>query len=149
MWKAGYDSNARVMSFATMQAIRRLASLGNSDADKPDLYITTEALKDAYEATLQVQVRYSDKSLARLRLRQRALRARSPRMSARRRTTWTGTTPSTWTSFTTPSATSPSPSGRPRFAPRKPTPATRVGWAQVQKKLASGNKPLRLPSFLF
>lgn len=64
MWKAGYDSTARVMSFATMQAIRRLASLGNSDADKPDLYITTEALKDAYEATLQVQVRYSDKGLA-------------------------------------------------------------------------------------
>lgn len=64
MWLAGYDNTARVMSFATMQAIRRKASIGNSDMDKPDLYITTEELKDAYEATIQAQVRYSDKNLA-------------------------------------------------------------------------------------
>ena len=64
MWKTGYSNTGMVMSFATMQAIRRLASIGNSDADKPDLYITTEVLKDAYEATIQAQVRYSDKNLA-------------------------------------------------------------------------------------
>ena len=64
MWKAAYSNTAKVMSFATMQWIRRLASIGNSDADKPDLYITTEVLKDAYEATIQAQVRYSDKNLA-------------------------------------------------------------------------------------
>lgn len=64
MWKTGYTTDAKVMSFATMQALRRLASIGNSDADKPDLYITTEVLKDAYEATIQAQVRYSDKKLA-------------------------------------------------------------------------------------
>ena len=64
LWKAAFNSTAKVMSFATMQSIRRLASVGNSDADKPDLYITTEDLKDAYEATIQAQVRYSDKNLA-------------------------------------------------------------------------------------
>ncbi len=64
MWKAGYDSTARTMSFQTMQAIRRLASIGNSDAEKPDLYITTEVLKDAFEATLQAQVVRSDGKLA-------------------------------------------------------------------------------------
>jgi len=64
MWKAAFDSTAAVMSFPTMQAVRRLASVGNSDADKPDLYITTEVLKDAYEATIQANVRYSDKNLA-------------------------------------------------------------------------------------
>lgn len=60
MWKAGYVSTAQTMSFQTMQAIRRLASVGNSDAEKPDLYITTEVLKDAFEATLQAQVVRSD-----------------------------------------------------------------------------------------
>ena len=64
MWKTGYSTDAMTMSFQTMQAIRRLAAIGNSDADKPDLYITTEVLKDAYEATIQAQVRYSDKNLA-------------------------------------------------------------------------------------
>ena len=64
MWKTGYSTDAMTMTFQTMQAIRRLAAIGNSDADKPDLYITTEVLKDAYEATIQAQVRYTDKNLA-------------------------------------------------------------------------------------
>lgn len=73
MWKAAAVNGQRtvtesgspvtkylIMSFPTMQEIRRAASLGNSDADKPDLYVTTEKLKDAFEATLQMSVVRSD-----------------------------------------------------------------------------------------
>lgn len=60
LWKAAFDNTAYVMKFETMQAIRRAASIGNSDADRPDLYITTEVLKDAYEATLQATVVRAD-----------------------------------------------------------------------------------------
>jgi len=63
MWKTAFDSTARVMNFKTMQAIRRLASLGPNSGDKPDLYVTTEELKDAFEAAQQELVRLSDKKL--------------------------------------------------------------------------------------
>lgn len=63
MWKTGYSSTAMEMGFVTMQAIRRLASLGASAAKKPDLYITTEELKDAFEASEYALVRHSAKDL--------------------------------------------------------------------------------------
>ena len=59
MWKAGYSSTAKEMGFKTMQYIRRLASLGASASQKPDLYITTEELKDAFEASEYALVRHS------------------------------------------------------------------------------------------
>ena len=63
LWKTGFTSTGMTMSFATTQAIRRLGSLGNSNDSKPDLYITTEVLKDGFEATLQAQVVRSDGKL--------------------------------------------------------------------------------------
>jgi hypothetical protein len=62
-WIAGSIAAQRVMSFAFMQELRRAASLDVTKEGKPDLYITTELLLDAFERTQQVQVRYSDKKL--------------------------------------------------------------------------------------
>jgi hypothetical protein len=63
MWKAAYTHDAITMGFKGLQAIRRIASLGPSNSDKPDLYITTELLKDAFEASEYALVRHSDKNL--------------------------------------------------------------------------------------
>lgn len=63
-WKAGSITDAKTMSFKFMQELRRAASIDNTNEGKPDLYLTTEVLKDAFERTLQVQARYSDKKLA-------------------------------------------------------------------------------------
>lgn len=63
-WKAGYSSTATDMSFKFMQQLRRLASIDNTNEGKPDLYITTDVLKDAFERTLQAQVRYQSRDLA-------------------------------------------------------------------------------------
>lgn len=62
-WSANVVSDAKTMSFKFMQELRREASLDVNDEDKPDLYMTTEILKDAFERTQHVQVRYSSKSL--------------------------------------------------------------------------------------
>lgn len=63
MWKTGAITEARTMSFKFMQELRRAASIDVTREGKPDLYLTTELLQDAYERSLQVQVRYSDKKL--------------------------------------------------------------------------------------
>ncbi len=63
MWRTGYISDAQTMSFKFMQELRRAASTDVTREGKPDLYLTTEILQDAYERTQQVQVRYSDKNL--------------------------------------------------------------------------------------
>ena len=63
-WKAGAIAGAKEMSFKFMQELRRTASIDNTNAGKPDLYITTDVLKDAFERTLQSQVRYQSKDLA-------------------------------------------------------------------------------------
>ena len=63
-WKSGYTSTATEMSFKFMQSLRRLASIDNTNEGKPDLYITTEVLKDSFERTLQTQARYMSKDLA-------------------------------------------------------------------------------------
>ena len=63
-WRAGYNSVSTEMSFKFMQSLRRSASIDNTNEGKPDLYITTEILKDAFERTLQTQARYMSKDLA-------------------------------------------------------------------------------------
>ena len=63
MWKAGSISDSITMGFKGLQAIRRLASLGPSNSDKPDLYLTTEVLKDAFEASEYALTRHSDKNM--------------------------------------------------------------------------------------
>jgi hypothetical protein len=59
-WKAVKTTGAANISFKIMQEIRRGASIDDNKEGKPDLYITTEVLKDGFERTLQTQARYSD-----------------------------------------------------------------------------------------
>jgi len=63
LWKPNIVSAEKTMSFKFMQELRREASIDNGNEGKPDLYITTQALQDAFERTLQVQARYSDQKL--------------------------------------------------------------------------------------
>lgn len=63
MWKAALISTSITMGFKGLQEIRRAASLGPSNADKPDLYITTEVLKDAFEASEYALVRHRNEDL--------------------------------------------------------------------------------------
>jgi hypothetical protein len=63
VWSAATDSTAEAISFEVMQKIRRMASIDDDKEGKPNLYITTELLKDAFEATLHTQARYSSAKL--------------------------------------------------------------------------------------
>jgi hypothetical protein len=63
VWKANLDATGENISFKVMQKIRRAASVDDNTEGKPNLYITTETLKDGFEASLQTQARYSDVSL--------------------------------------------------------------------------------------
>ena len=63
VWKANVITSALTMGFKALQQIRRTASIYQNKEGKPNLYITTELLKDGYERTLQVQARYSDQKL--------------------------------------------------------------------------------------
>jgi len=56
--------DTKVMSFAFMQELRRTASIDDDKEGKPDLYITTDVLKDSFEASLHQQARYSSGKLA-------------------------------------------------------------------------------------
>lgn len=62
-WAANVITTSEPISFTVMQKIRRAASIDDNTAGKPNLYMTTEDLKDAFEASLQVQARYSDVKL--------------------------------------------------------------------------------------
>lgn len=62
-WSAEVITDAEAIDFSVMQSIRRAASIDDNMEGKPDLYVTTEVLKDAFEASLQVQARYSDEDL--------------------------------------------------------------------------------------
>ena len=59
-WKAVQTSGAAAINFKVMQKIRQGASIDDNKEGKPNLYITTEVLKDGFERTLQTQARYSD-----------------------------------------------------------------------------------------
>jgi hypothetical protein len=60
VWKAVKNTTVEAISFKVMQALRRSASIDDNMEGKPNLYITTELLKDGFERTLQTQARYSD-----------------------------------------------------------------------------------------
>ena len=59
-WVANVITTAEAISFKVMQTIKRTAKVGQNKMAKPNLYITTDTLKDGFERTLQVQARYSD-----------------------------------------------------------------------------------------
>lgn len=62
-WKANAITTSRAISFKILQEMRRTPNVGQNKSDKPNLYITTDTLKDGFERTLQVQARYSDVDL--------------------------------------------------------------------------------------
>lgn len=59
-WKANVITTSEAISFKVMQTIRRTAQIDDNAEGKPNLYITTQTLKDGFERTLQSQARYSD-----------------------------------------------------------------------------------------
>lgn len=63
-WKANVITAVESISFKTLQKIRRTPNCGQNQSDKPNLYITTDLLKDGFERTLQVQARYRDVDMA-------------------------------------------------------------------------------------
>ncbi|MCK5581916.1 MAG: phage major capsid protein [Candidatus Omnitrophica bacterium] len=63
-WKANVDTDGGAITYKIMQEIRRTAQVGQNKNKKPDLYITTDLLKDGYERTLQANVRYKDEKMA-------------------------------------------------------------------------------------
>ena len=62
-WKANVITDNEAISFKVMQEIRRTAKVGQSRSAKPNLYITTDTLKDGFERTLHTQARYTDTNL--------------------------------------------------------------------------------------
>jgi len=62
-WTPNKETGAKTMGFTFMQELRRKASVDNGNEGKPDLYVTTQTLQDAFEASLQVQARYADEDL--------------------------------------------------------------------------------------
>lgn len=62
-WAANSDATVEDFTFTTLQKIRRSASIDDDMEGKPNLYITTEVLKDYFENSLQTQSRYSNAKL--------------------------------------------------------------------------------------
>ncbi len=62
-WAANVDATGGAISYKIMQAMRRMATVGQAKGKKPNLYITTDTLKDGFERTLQANVRHRDKKL--------------------------------------------------------------------------------------
>lgn len=63
IWAPFADATARTMNFSTMQYLRRNCKVGSGKGEKPDLYVTTEALKDAFENSMQAAQRHNDAGL--------------------------------------------------------------------------------------
>ena len=64
IWVCFQDATAYTMDFGTMQILRRGCRTGNETTEKPNLYVTTETLKDAYEESLNAAKRHMDDKLA-------------------------------------------------------------------------------------
>ena len=62
-WKANKTTTGGAISYQIMQAIRRDAKVGQTKAAKPNLYITTDTLKDGFERTLQANVRFRNEKM--------------------------------------------------------------------------------------
>jgi len=62
-WKANVITTAGAISFKALQTMRRTPNIGQNNTDKPNLYVTTDTLKDGFERTLQLQARYKDVGL--------------------------------------------------------------------------------------
>lgn len=63
VWSANVDTTAEAISFAVMQKIRRLGAIDDDMDGKPNIYVTTDVLKDAFEDDLHTNSRYSNAKL--------------------------------------------------------------------------------------
>ncbi len=59
-WKANVVTAATVANFVGFQALRRAATVDTNTDGQPNLYMTTQLLRDTFEASLQSSVRYPD-----------------------------------------------------------------------------------------
>jgi hypothetical protein len=64
LWKANSSATATTGNFKGFQSIRLPAIVDTNNEGMPDLYVTTQTLKDGFEASLQTQVRFTDGALA-------------------------------------------------------------------------------------
>jgi len=62
-WSANQNATGGAITYKIFQGIRRTASVGQSKDKKPNLYITTDVLKDGFERTLQANVRFRNEKL--------------------------------------------------------------------------------------
>ena len=62
IWAESVDANAYAMTFKQMQAIRRAAKVDDTGDGIPNIYFTSQTLKDAYEAGLETQQRFTDEA---------------------------------------------------------------------------------------
>jgi len=63
LWAANVYDTADVIDFECLQLLWRTPAIGQHRGKRPNLGITTEALKDAYERSLQTQQRFSDQKM--------------------------------------------------------------------------------------
>lgn len=64
-WKpAAVTTTSEALTLPVMRKMKRDAKVGNSGEEKPTIYLTTDAGRDAYEALLQPQQRFTDSKLA-------------------------------------------------------------------------------------
>uniref|UniRef100_A0A6H1ZN98 Putative capsid protein n=1 Tax=viral metagenome TaxID=1070528 RepID=A0A6H1ZN98_9ZZZZ len=64
IWQAYQNANALVMSFSTMQTLRRNCMVGEGPNGIPNLYVTTPTLWDKFENSLQAAQRFYNQDLA-------------------------------------------------------------------------------------
>jgi len=64
IWSSNNSSSATTGNFKGFQAIRLPAIVDTNTEGMPDLYMTTQTIKDGYEGSLQSLVRYADEDLA-------------------------------------------------------------------------------------
>ena len=63
VWKANTRASGNTMGMGVLQQLRRDAKISDSLGGVPNLYVTTDTIKDKFESTLQTQARYRDVDL--------------------------------------------------------------------------------------
>jgi hypothetical protein len=63
LWKANVTTTSEALVFSVFQGMRRSASVDDTNEGMPNLYITTDTLRDGFEASLHTQARYQDTEL--------------------------------------------------------------------------------------
>ena len=77
-WKANVITSALDMGFKTLQQISAAAQVDDDNDGRPDLFITTQTLKDAYENSLQNKAEYTNHRLAEAGFENVMFRQRAP-----------------------------------------------------------------------